>query len=414
MKLPKSFSYFQFALNSPATGQRKIELYAPSLQAARKVVNEYDDETVFQKPISGPEAGFLDAQRPRSVKTKELLAFYEVLLRYHRAGASLSDGIVAAGAANRNKLMRGICGDVALEIGQGRPLSDVLEMYVSVFGRAEVASLKAAEATGQHALVIEQIVKNLKRKDAVIGKLKSAMMYPLIMLLASFGAMAFIQLKVYPVFRKQFEKFDFELPGITQFAMDISVWVEENIIVVAVVALVALGNLFLFSFWWRQPWFQKVILFFPVVGRAIRYTILTRALSTLGLLMDAGIKASEAYRIAGDASGAIMFKMYFDAIRKSISEGVDPDRAFMRNRGMIGPEGELIASQMRVSNVDGDSQGALRRVAEDFDKSAEQLAETLPELVKPVLIAVVFAIIGTAVISVLLPNFSMLVQVLQK
>lgn len=412
MKLPKPVSYYQFTLNSPATGRRKIEIYAPSVEAARKVINEYDDETVFEKPISGLELSFLNAQRPRSVKTKEVLGFYEVLLRYIRAGASLTDGIIAAGGATQNKLLRGVCGDVAIDLSQGNALSSVLEPYVDIFGEPEIASLKAAEASGQHALIIEQIVKNLKRRDAVVSKLKGAMVYPVIMLLASFGAMIFIQVKVYPVFKKQFDKFDFELPGITQFAMDLSTFVEENPIVFLVPVILLLGVIFRWSDLWKLRWWQKGILFFPLVGRAIRYNILTRALSTLGLLLQAGIKAAEAYRIAGDASGAIMFKEYFESIRKNVGEGVDPDRAFMRSRGLIGPEGELIAAQMRVSTIDGDSEGALRRVAQDFDMEAERLAETLPELIKPALIAVVFAIIGTAVISVLLPNFSMLVQVL--
>lgn len=407
----KKFTFYKFVLSSPATGKRKVETYAPSVAAAQKTTGAYPDERVSLASI--PDQGFRDLQCPRKVKTKIILAFYETLRRYLRSGSPLTDGVVAAGYSSRSPLLRGICGDVALQLGQGLPLSQSLDEYREIFGVSELAAIEAAEESGEYDEIFAQIIHNLQRKDKVIAKLKSAMVYPIVMLTAALGALAFIQIKVYPIFRKQFEKFDFEMPPVTQFAMDASEFLEDYPIVAIIPVAAFLALIFGWKKWWTYEKFQKGVLFFPVIGKAIRFTMLTRALLTLSLLLRAGISDTRAYMITSRSCGAILFEKYFLGIREEVGKGTDPDRAFMLNRGKIGPEGWEISAQMRIANIDGDSQSALRRVAQDFDFEAERLAETLPELLKPTLVALVFAIIGTGVISVLLPNFSMLVQVLQ-
>lgn len=408
----KRFRYYQFTLFSAAAGRRKVKTYAPSPAAARKTTGAYPDETISVDKV--PDQAFRDIQCPRKVKTKDLLRFYETLLRYMRSGASLSDGIVAAGFASGSPLLRGICGDVVLGLIQGTSLSVAMGQYAGIYGESEIAAIEAAEMSGEYVPILDQIIRNLRRRDQVAGKIKSAMAYPVVMLVAALGVLAFIQLKVYPIFRKQFEVFDFELPKITQFAMDVSGFVEDY----PVVAFLPLIGLVVLVAGWKQWWkfdrFQRVVLFTPIVGKAIRYTVLTRCLSTLGLLMKAGLKDTAAYAIAGKAAGVVLFNKYFLAIRKEVGEGTDPDRAFMMHRNKIGPEGWEVSAQMRIANVDGDTQSALRRVAADFDAEAERLADTLPEFLRPVLVAAVFAIVGIGLISILLPNFSMLVQVLQR
>ena len=341
----------------------------------------------------------------KKVKDKDITIFTRQLATMMKAGVPLLQAFDISAKGNSNPSMSKLLQDIRADVETGSSLSAAFRKHPLHFD-ALFCNLVAA---GEQAGILEDLLDRLaiyKEKTlALKSKIKSAMFYPVAVIIVAVVIVSIIMVFVIPAFKDVFTSFGADLPAPTLIVMGISDFMRSYWYIL----FGAIGGIiyFFIQAWRRSPEIQKSIdrslLKVPVFGEIIRKATIARWTRTLGTMFAAGVPLVEALDSVGGASGNAVYTDATKRIQSQVSTGTSLTVA-MQEAGVFPP---LVTQLVSIGEESGSLEHMLSKVADFFEAEVDDAVAAMSSLIEPILIVFLGVIIGGIVIAMYLPIFKM-------
>jgi type IV pilus assembly protein PilC len=345
------------------------------------------------------------ARGGRSIKQKDIAIFTRQLCAMMSAGVPLLQAFDVVARGHPNPRMMRMLNEVRMDIETGTSLSASLRKQRAHFDSLYCNLVAAGEAGGVLEAMLERLAVYQERTMALKAKIRSAMMYPVVLVVVSVVVLAVIMTLVIPSFKNAFKSFGAELPAPTLMVMAASDFFVAHWLTLLVGSG---GSVYLFFALWRrsekmQMFMDRLLLKVPVFGSLIEKATIARWTRTLSTLSAAGVPLVEALQSVGGASGNAVFAQATDAIQREVRTGTSLTTA-MQGTGVFTP---MVLQVTAIGEESGSLDHMLGKAAEFYEDEVEEMIKGLTSLMEPFIMVVLGLTIGSIMIAMYLPIFKL-------
>ncbi len=386
-----------------ASGKLVIgQLEAPDEQAASASLINRDLMVVNLKANS--PARTAKKRRQGKVKSQELVVFTRQLATMMDAGLPLVQSLTALEEQTESPSFKAVLRRVTERVEQGGSFSESLMEHPKVFNRLFVSMVQAGETGGLLAEILDRVASYLEATARLKKKVKSAMMYPVIVCVIALGIAFFLIIKVIPIFADIYKDFGAKLPGPTQALIALSDWLRAYIVGVLIGGAAAIYGLVKFKGTKRgsQIW-DRITLKFPVFGKLVHKIALARFARTFSALVRSGVPILETLRIVGQSSGNTVVEHAVEQTAASIERG-DNIAMAMGLHPIFPP---ILVRMVAAGEQTGKVDVMLEKISDFYDEEIEATLSGLTSLIEPLLIVFLGVVVGSIVICMFLPIFKL-------
>jgi type IV pilus assembly protein PilC len=295
-------------------------------------------------------------------------------------------------------------------ISAGGTFSESLTAYPKIFDNLYINMVKAGEAGGVLEVVLARLAEFAEKADKIKNKVKGAMIYPIVVLVAAVGITAFLLVTVIPKFKQVFDDMlgGEALPPVTQFVIDMSEYVQNNGLTVAVVVIGVIALLKLFGKTEKGAYLYDVLkLRIPVTGTLVQRTAVSRLTRTLGTLLSSGVPILQALVIVRETSGNRVIAKAIQSVHDAVKEGEGVTQPL--SQCWVFPP--MVISMVEVGEETGALAEMLTRIADTYDDEVDNAVAGMTAAIEPALIIVLAVIVGTIVVAMFLPMIKIISSV---
>lgn len=379
------------------TQLRNRSLKPLEVKSSRKAVA--DDKrgakksSAFSFSFGGPTMGYRDV----SLVTRQLASLVQ-------SGLPLDEVLQAAAKQSRKPAIKTILLQVRSRVLEGLSLAQALAELPKVFDNLYRAMIRAGESSGFLGPVLERLADYTERAQETKQKLKSAMIYPIVMLFVCITVVTVMMVKVVPNLVSMFERNNMELPALTRGLIASSNFLVNYGVFVL---LFLVGAFVVFKWAVNQPkgkrkW-HKLALRLPLAGNLILQSESSRYASTLGLLVNSGVPLLEALKIASQVLSNMELQKASADVAMSVQEGGSFHRAL--DQAEVFPP--LLVQMVASGEANGRLAEQLLHAARNQERELEFTVNTLMSLMEPAMILFMGGTVTTIVMAILLPIFNM-------
>ena len=339
------------------------------------------------------------------ITDKDITLFTRQLATMMKAGVPLLQAFDIVGKGHSNPAVAKLLGDVKADVETGSSLSASFRKYPLYFDALFCNLVGAGEQAGILDSLLDRLATYKEKIMAIKGKIKSALFYPISIIVVAFVIVAVIMIFVIPAFKELFDSFGAELPAPTLIVMAMSEFFVNWWW--AIFGSIGGGLWFFFYTWKRsekmQSTMDRLILKLPVFGDVIRKATIARFSRTLSTMFAAGVPLVEALDSVAGASGN---RVYFDAtkrIQSEISTGTSLTVA-MQNADVFP---NMVLQMTAIGEESGALDSMLSKVADFYEGEVDDAVDALASLMEPMIMVVLGVLIGGLVIAMYLPIFKM-------
>jgi type IV pilus assembly protein PilC len=321
------------------------------------------------------------------------------------AGLPMVQCLEILGTQMENKELCRIISEVKESVQGGSTLSEALGRHPKVFDHLYVNMVEAGELGGALDTILVRLAVYREKSDALVRKVKGAMVYPSVVVFAAIGATIAMLTFVVPTFAKMFGSLGAELPKPTLIILGISNFLRTNILFIFLGIVASAAG---FIYWVRtesgRAIFDAFLIKSPVFGNLVRKSSVARFTRTLGTLLASGVSILDAMEITARTAGNVVVA---NAIKKSvlsIAEG-DTITAPLKETGVFPP---MVTQMISVGEKTGGLDEMLQKIADFYDEEVDEAVSALTSLIEPLIIVVIGAIIGGILIAMYLPMFDII------
>ena len=336
------------------------------------------------------------------IKTKILTQFTRQLATLVNAGLPLMRGIEVLKRQMKDPQMVEALNGIGENIAAGGTFSESLTQYPKIFDHLYVNMVKAGEAGGVLEVVLGRLAEFAEKSEKIKNKVKGAMIYPIVVLVAAIGITAFLLVAVIPKFQQVFNDMlgGAALPPITQFVIDASGFVQHNglQIFLAVVAFVVLMKIV--GKTEKGAYFFDVLkLKMPVTGTLTQRSAVSKFTRTLGTLLSSGVPILQSLTITRATTGNRVLTEAIQNVHDSVKEGASMTQPLSQCK--VFPP--MVVSMVEVGEETGALADMLTRIANTYDDEVDNAVAGMTAAIEPALIIVLAVVVGTIVIAMFLP-----------
>ena len=338
-------------------------------------------------------------------KTADLVLFSRQLATFIRVGVPIADAISLLKGASGSGAFRAALQEIGEDLDAGESFSTAIAHHPNVFNQLYVDMIRAAEYSGTLDRVLIQVANYLQRQDSALRKLRSAMIYPAVILVLAVVVCTVLIVFVLPNFVSIFNEFHAQLPLPTRIMLGVGLFAQSyriEILVGIVVTLFAVVG-FLNSGPGRVFW-DYTLIRLPVLGSIATYGIIERFTRTLSTMLRAGIPISQTFDVAIAASGNIRFKRGLQSVKGGMMTG-DGFSAPLEATGLLAP---MMIRMIRVGEETGTLDSSLEQIADFLSEEMDYKVRNMIALMEPSLVIAVGGAVGFVAISVILPMYGLL------
>lgn len=339
------------------------------------------------------------------VTEKDVTLFTRQLATMMKAGVPLLQSFDIVGKGHSNPAVQKLLGDIKADVETGSSLSQAFRKFPLHFDALFCNLIGAGEQAGILDSLLDRLATYKEKILAIKGKIKSALFYPIAIIVVAFMITAVIMIFVIPAFKELFSSFGADLPAPTLIVMQIS-----DIFVTywwAIFGSIG-GALWFFFYTWKrsekmQSTMDRLLLKLPIFGHLIRIATIARFARTLSTMFAAGVPLVEALDSVAGASGN---RVYYDAtkrIQSEVSTGTSLTVA-MQNTEVFP---NMVLQMVAIGEESGALDSMLSKVADFFEAEVDDAVEALSSLMEPIIMVVLGVLIGGLVIAMYLPIFKM-------
>ena len=341
----------------------------------------------------------------RSIKQKDIAVFTRQLATMMRAGVPLiqSFDIVARGSTNPR--MTRMLTDIRSDVETGTSLSAAFRKHPLYFDSLYCNLVEAGEAGGILEQLLDRLAVYQEKTMAIKNKIRSALIYPVAVLVVAFVVVAVIMIFVIPAFKDVFKSFGADLPAPTLLVIAMSEFFVKYWYLIF--GILGGGVYVFFESWKRSPKMQKVmdrmLLRAPIFGDLVMKSSVARWTRTLSTMFAAGVPLVEALDSVGGASGNAVYAEATEQIQKDVSTG----SALTTSMQTTGVFPVMVIQKCAIGEESGSLDQMLGKAAEFFEDEVDEAVKGLSSLLEPVIIVILGTLIGGIVVAMYLPIFKL-------
>ncbi|PAW77530.1 MAG: pilus assembly protein PilC [Verrucomicrobia bacterium Tous-C9LFEB] len=344
-----------------------------------------------------------------SISGKVLTVFTRQLATLIDAGLPLLRALNTLIKQEKSPVLRNAMTNMATAVESGGTFSEALAQHPRIFTKLYVNMVKAGELGGVLEIVLTRLAEFQEKSEKIKGKVISAMVYPIVVLLIAVAIMAFLLVFIVPKFKQIFADMlgGKPLPGLTQFVIAVSEAFQQNFILIGVGLVVVVIAYKVFA---KTPFgalfIDRFKLQAPLLGDLVRKSAISRFSRTLGTLVSSGVPILQALNITKETAGNIVIANSIAKVHDSVKEGetiVTPLEA----SGVFPP---MVISMIQVGEETGQLPDMLIKIADVYDEEVDNAVAGLTSLLEPVMIVFLAVIVGTIVIALFLPLIGIINQ----
>ena len=339
--------------------------------------------------------------RPR-VKQKDLTVLTRQLATLVDAGLPLLRGLNVLKRQTPHATLKDALTGMSEAVESGSTFSESLTNYPKIFDNLYVNMVRAGEAGGVLEVVLNRLAEFAEKAEKIKNKVKGAMVYPIVVLVAAVGITGFLLVAVIPKFKDIFNDLmeGKPLPAITQFVMNASQLVIQNWVMVVISIAVFV---FLFKVFAKTKHGGYILdvakINMPLFGQLVRKTAVARMTRTLGTLLASGVPVLQALTIVRDTTGNAVISRAIQTVHDSVKEGESMTDPLSQCR--VFPP--MVISMVEVGEETGSLPDMLGRIAETYDDEVDNAVAGLTSVIEPLMIIILAVIVGTIVIAMFMP-----------
>ena len=338
------------------------------------------------------------------VPLKEKLFFVQHLGIMLKAGISLSVALKTLSLQTVNKYFIKILTEVSEKVEKGSTFADSLKLYPKIFGELFISMIEAGEISGKLEEVLNQLYIQMKKEHKLISKVKGALTYPAVIILAMFGIGTFLMIVVVPKITSMFKEFNAELPLPTKILIAfsnalannglISLFIFLSLVVIIVKILKTHKGKYLF---------QALLLKLPIISPIIKKINLARFARNISSLLKTDIMIIKSFQITASVLGNLHYRKAIEDMAQKIKKGGKLNEVIKINPKLFSP---VVAQMVAVGEETGELDNILLELAEFYEEEVDQIMENLPAIIEPLLILFLGVGVGGVAVSIIMPMYS--------
>ena len=340
-----------------------------------------------------------------SVSEKDVALFTRQMATMMKAGVPLLQAFDIVGKGATNPAVARLLGDIKTEVETGSSLAQAFRKYPLQFDALYCNLVGAGEAAGILESLLDRLAIYKEKTLAIKSKIKSALFYPVSIIVVAIVITAVIMIFVIPAFKSVFASFGADLPTPTLVVMAISDWFVGNWYII----FPALGGgVYGFLEAWKrslavQIFMDRISLRMPIFGSLLRKAAIARWTRTLSTMFAAGVPLVEALDSVGGASGNYVYLQATIKIKSEVSTGTSLTVAMQNSEAFP----SMVIQMCMIGEETGALDAMLSKVADFFEAEVDEAVEALSSLMEPIIMVVLGTLIGGMVVAMYLPIFKL-------
>jgi len=337
------------------------------------------------------------------VTTRDLVIFTRQFATMINAGLPLVTCLDILGNQADNPTMKKILLQVKSDVEGGSTFADALRKHPKVFDDLFVNLVAAGEIGGILDTIMNRLAAYIEKNEKIVKKVKGAMTYPLAVLVVAIVLVIGMLWKVIPMFEKMFKDFGGELPGPTQFVIDLSNAFLNHLFLImgGLVGFVVAIILFVKSKQGKEI-LDRVLINSPIFGDIIRKSAVAKFTRTMSTMISSGVPILDGLNIVARAAGNVVVERAIMYTREKISEGKNIAEPMMETK--VFPP--MVVQMIAVGEATGAMDTMMSKIADFYEDEVDVAVETMTSLLEPIIMVVLAVVAGGLVISMYLPIFS--------
>jgi type IV pilus assembly protein PilC len=338
------------------------------------------------------------------VKVKDLVIFTRQFSVMVDAGLPLVQCLQILGDQEENPTFKRTINQVRHDVESGATFAESLGKHPNVFDSLYVNLVAAGEIGGILDTILNRLAVQLEKQDKLAKQLKGAMVYPATVSVIAVACIVLLLVKVIPVFQKMFEDFGGALPAPTQMVINLSEWLQANIMFLlggTFVAFTAFAQARKRSLPFRYRT-DQLALHLPIFGNIIKKVAVARFTRTLGTMIASGVPILDGLDIVARTAGNMIIEEELQATRTSISEGKTIAEPLQGSKVFPGMMVQMVA----VGEETGSMEIMLSKIADFYDDEVDVAVGALTSMLEPLMMVFMGGSIGAILIAMYLPIFT--------
>ena len=341
----------------------------------------------------------------KSIKPKDLAIFTRQLATMMKAGVPLLQAFDIVGRGNPNPSVTKLLNDIRTDVETGTSLSAAFRKFPMYFDNLYCNLIEAGESAGILDQLLDRLAVYMEKTEAIKSKIKSALMYPISVLIVAFVVTAVIMIFVVPAFKEVFSNFGADLPGPTLVVIAISeIFVSYWWLIFGGLG----GGFYFFMQAWKrnekmQHVMDRLMLKMPIFGTLVDKSCIARWTRTLSTMFAAGVPLVEALDSVGGASGNYVYQSATAKIQQEVSTGTALTVA-MTNANLFP---SMVLQMCSIGEESGSIDHMLGKAADFYEAEVDDMVAGISSLMEPIIIVILGTVIGGIVVAMYLPIFKL-------
>ena len=341
----------------------------------------------------------------KKIKPKDIALFTRQLATMMKAGVPLLQAFDIVGRGNTNPSVGKLLNDIRMDVETGTALSSAFRKYPMYFDSLYCNLVEAGEAAGILDALLDRLATYMEKTEAIKSKIRSALMYPVSVIIVAFVVVTIIMIFVIPAFKEVFTSFGADLPAPTLFVIGLSdAFVRWWWLIFGVLG----GGIYFFMQAWRrnekmQMFMDRLLLRLPIFGPLVDKSCVARWTRTLSTMFAAGVPLVEALDSVGGAAGNSVYEIATKKIQQEVSVGTSLTAAM--TDANVFPS--MVLQMCAIGEESGSIDHMLGKAVDFFEAEVDDMVAGLSSLMEPIIIVFLGVIIGGIVVSMYLPIFKL-------
>jgi type IV pilus assembly protein PilC len=345
---------------------------------------------------------------PQGIGAKRIAIFTRQFSVMLDAGLPLVQCLEILGEQEENRVFKAVINQVRTDVESGATLADSMRKHPKAFDNLYTNMVAAGEAGGILDVILQRLSTYIEKAVRLNSQVKSALIYPVAIIVIAALVVTIILWKVIPVFAQLFAGLGGELPPLTQIVINASNFLGNYFPLIAI--LIALGVVALRK-WHETPHGRRVLdgllLKIPVIGMLLRKIAVARFCRTLATLTSSGVPILDGLEITAKTSGNAIIEDAVMAVRKNVEEGKTISEPLAQTK--VFPA--MVVQMINVGEQTGALDQMLSKIADFYEEEVDTAVAGLMKLIEPVMITILGAVIGTIVAAMYLPLYQVLSKI---
>jgi type IV pilus assembly protein PilC len=339
------------------------------------------------------------------IPLKERLFFVQHLRVMLKAGISLSIAIKTLAKQTQNKYFKKILENIGSQVEEGKSFAESLEAHKKIFGELFINMIEAGELSGKLEDVLGNLFLQMKKEHALYSKIKGALTYPVVILIAMFGIGAFMFVFIIPKITGMFDEMGAELPLPTKILIGISNTIINNGIISAIVFVVSIVSFLKIIQTKKGKYvFQSFLLKAPIISSIIKKINIAKFSRNVSSLLKTDIMIIKTFQITANVMGNLHYRESLIEMSQQIKKGGKLSEVIENYPKLFNP---VVSQMVAVGEETGELDSILEELAEFYEEEVNQIMESLPTIIEPLLILIMGIGVGAIAVAVIMPMYSL-------